>query len=195
MNKTIFILHGGETGVENENNKEFYKSWVEKFKDDYIPTILLVYFARQADRDEDGFQEDTQRFNKYTRNRLANFILADRDLHIFHEQIKNSDVIYVRGGSSDLLIKIIKPIRENILELIKGKVYVGSSAGVMMLSKYTHSHTSADWKEGLGILPWVSFVHYSEVFEDCINKFKEQHEDKNFEYILLPETEFIKKVV
>ena len=157
--KTTFILHGGETKIKNEQNKRFYQSWIESFDDDYIPTILLVYFAREVGQDARRYKEDLTNFQTYNNNRKANFMIADRDLNLFKQQTKDVDVIYFRGGSSDLLIKTMGPLKNELIDLIQGKVYVGSSAGVMLLSKYAHSHASDLWKRGFELFPWVSFVH------------------------------------
>ena len=192
---TTFILHGGETRVENENNKKFYQSWVASFDDLYVPTILLVYFARKPEDDQKGYIQDTKRFKQYANNRKVNFIIADRDLEIFKQQVQDVDVIYFRGGSSNRAIEIMKPLKGDLLNILKDKIFVGVSAGVMFLSQYTRSNTSKYWKQGLGLFPWVSFVHWSEEFRDVLEDFKKEHVNENLEYILLPETEFITKIL
>lgn len=188
---TKFILHGGETGIENEHNKDFYRAWVSDFKEDLVPNILLVYFSRPLEEWQRLGNSDKERFAKYTGSRKVKFTIADSDLKIFEQQVKDADVVYVRGGSSDMLVFSLGPIKDKFLEIIKGKLFVGSSAGVMFLSHYTQSHTSGQWEEGLGILPINSFVHYSDKFKGEIESLKNNYpEDKN-ELILLPETEFV----
>ncbi len=44
---TKYILHGGETSVNNEHNKKFYQEWVKDFEADVVPKILLVYYSRE----------------------------------------------------------------------------------------------------------------------------------------------------
>ena len=41
---TKFILHGGETKIENKNNKAFYQEWIANFDSKKVPIILLIYF-------------------------------------------------------------------------------------------------------------------------------------------------------
>ena len=191
--KTTFILHGGESGRDNEHDKKFYRSWVESFDENFVPKILLIYFSRKPEEYDNLYQQDTERFAKYNDNRKANFEIASQDLEKLRQQIKKSDVIYVRGGSSELLLEKIKPLGNELAELIQGKVYVGSSAGVILISKYARSASSNRWKEGLGLLPIVSVVHWSSAFQEALDKFKAENKENDFEYILVPETEFVIK--
>ncbi len=186
---TKYILHGGETGIPNEHNKAFYQEWVKNFSNDFVPTILLVYFSRNEDEWVKLEQQDKERFGNHTNNRPAQFVVADKNLEIFKEQIKKSDVIYVRGGSSEMIISAFRPIKDELINLLKDKVYAGSSAGVMVLSHLTASHVT-DWREGLGLLPFNSIVHWSPDLQEGLDSFKLNHLDNPYEYILLPETEF-----
>jgi peptidase E len=184
---TKCILHGGETGVPNKNNQAFYQEWVKGFPDDFIPTILLVYFSRKKEEWERLEQQDRERFAKYTNGRKANFVVADADLDTLRKQIKSADVIYARGGSSDELIRALTPIKDELRGLLEGKVYAGSSAGVMALSHRTAS-TFSDSRDGLGVFPIDSFVHWDERFRDKLGSFTRN--DK-YELLLIPETEFV----
>lgn len=187
---TKYILHGGETGIPNENNKAFYQSWVKDFKQDFIPNILLVYFAR-VDSEWPGLEkQDRERFTNYTNNRQADFHLADKDIGQLRQQIKNADIVYVRGGSSDSLLELFRPLENELVELLDGKIYAGSSAGVMVMSNYTCS-TSKYWRKGLGILPLNTFVHWSPQLQQELDSFRNSHDDGGFEWLLIPETEFV----
>lgn len=189
---TKFILHGGETGIPNKHNEAFYKEWVKDFNIDKVPTILLVYFSRPDDIWNDLEKSDKERFAKYTNNRKVIFIVADSDMKKFKEQIKEADVLYFRGGEPQKIVDTIKSIKNDFLELIDGKIYAGSSAGVMFLSDYSRS-ANRDWQKWLGLLPINSFVHYSKELKDELDEFINNHPDNNNEYILLPETEYIIK--
>ncbi len=189
---TKYILHGGETGVPNKTNEAFYQEWIKDFKDDFMSTILLVYFSRQKEEWEKLEKQDKERFAKYTNNHPVNFIVANADLNIFKDQVKQADVVYVRGGSSEILMNILMPIKDQLLDMLNNKVYAGSSAGVMVLSDFTRS-TSTNWKKGFGLLPIITFVHYSEELEGDLEFFKKNHPDVESEYLLIPETEFVIK--
>lgn len=189
---TKFILHGGETGIHNEHNKAFYQEWVRDFNQEKIPTILLVYFSRPKEIWNELEKSDKERFAEYTNGREASFIVANDDIETFKSQIKESDVIYFRGGEPQKIVEVMEKIKDEFLSLIEGKIYVGSSAGVMFLSDYSRSG-SRDWEKYLGILPINSAVHYSEELIESLEEFKKNHLENDKEYILLPETEFIIK--
>ena len=189
---TKFILHGGETGVPNEHNKAFYQEWVKDFPADKVPTILLVYYSRPDEIWNELEKSDKERFAKYTNNREANFVVADNDMDKFKEQIKEADILYFRGGEPQKIIDTMKTIKDEFISLIDGKVYAGSSAGVMFLSDFSRS-ANRDWQQYLGLLPINSFVHYSKELNKELGKFIESHSNDQNEYILLPETEYIIK--
>jgi peptidase E len=189
---TKYILHGGETGIPNEHNKAFYQSWVSDFKSDFVPAILLVYFARPKDEWLKLKQEDKKRFAKYTNNRQANFIVAESETNTLKNQIKTANVVYVRGGSLDDVTTTLKPLQKELVQLLDGKIYAGSSAGVMVMANYTCSKNGY-WRKGLSILPINSFVHWFPEFTQQLEKFKNEHNDNDFEWLLIPETEFIIK--
>lgn len=190
---TKYILHGGETGVPNKHNEAFYQEWVKDFDDDKVPSILLVFFSRPDEIWDKLEKSDKERFAKYTNNRKAKFTVADNDMGIFKKQIEEADVIYVRGGEPQKIVDTILTIKDEFLSLINGKVYAGSSAGVMFLSNYSRS-ADRDWGKWLGLLPINSIVHYTEeIHKETLDKFKKENPDNNNEYILLPETEFIVK--
>ncbi len=187
---TKYILHGGETKVPNEHNKAFYQSWVNDFEPDFIPTILLVYFARPKGEWPKLEQEDKDRFANYTSNRQVNFRVADENADNLRDQIKNADVIYVRGGSSDNVITALLPLKNELAKLLDKKIYTGSSAGVMVMANYTCS-INTYWKKGLNIIPINAFVHWHEGLREQLETFKKEHDDSGLEWVLIPETEFI----
>ncbi|MDP3985995.1 MAG: Type 1 glutamine amidotransferase-like domain-containing protein [Candidatus Veblenbacteria bacterium] len=187
---TKYILHGGETGLPNEHNKAFYQEWVKDFQPGIIPTILLSYFAREKAEWPKLEQEDRERFARYTNNRQVSFMVADSNLDTLREQIKVADVIYVRGGSVDKVIQAFTPLKDELSALLNGKVYAGSSAGVMALARYALS-PEEDWCKGLGLLPVNVVVHWSEEFRKSLESFKESYKGEGGEYLLIPETEFM----
>lgn len=188
---TKYILHGGETGIPNKHNENFYREWVKDFNDDKVPSILLVYFSRPQKTWNELKKVDMERFEKYTNNRKAEFTVADNDMEKFKKQIKDADVIYFRGGEPQKIVDTVMPIKDQLLDLFVGKIYAGSSAGVMFLSDYS---MFTDWEKWLGLLPINSIVHYSdEAHKEALEEFKKNNPDNKNEYILLPETEFVVK--
>lgn len=189
---TKYILHGGETGVPNKHNSDFYREWVRDFDNDKVPTILLVYYSRPDEIWNELEKSDRERFAKYTNSREAKFVVADKNMGVFRKQIEEADVLYVRGGEPQKIVDTMGEIKDEFISLLDGKVYAGSSAGVMFLSGYSRS-ANRDWQKWLGLLPINSFVHYSDDKESVLEEFKRNNPDNKNEYILLPETEFIIK--
>jgi len=180
---TKFILHGGETGVPNKHNEAFYQEWVKDFDNDKIPTILLVFFSRPDEIWGELEKSDRERFAKYTNNRKANFIVADSDMEKFKAQIRLADVIYFRGGKPEKIIDTMKTIKDDFLALIKGKIFAGSSAGVMFLSDYSRS-VDRGWDKWFGILPINSIVHYTdELHKESLEDFKKKNPDNKNEVL------------
>ncbi|MFA7654355.1 MAG: Type 1 glutamine amidotransferase-like domain-containing protein [Candidatus Magasanikbacteria bacterium] len=187
---TKFILHGGETSIPNEHNKKFYQEWIKDFSGDKVPFILLVYFSRPDETWQKLEKSDKDRFAKFTNDRKAEFVVANKDMNKFKKQIQEADIIYFRGGEPQKIVDTMSAIKGEFLSLINGKIYAGSSAGVMFLSGYSKS-PDKDWQKWLGLLPVNSIVHYSEKFKDGLEEFKKNHPDNKNEYILLPESEFV----
>ncbi len=59
------------------------------------------------------------------------------DIKTVKERIEKNDVIYVVGGNTDYLMSVFNKsgLSKELPELLKSKVYVGSSAGSMVLGK------------------------------------------------------------
>ena len=155
-----------------------------------MPTVLLVYFARPIDEWSKLEIQDKEKFANYTNSREVKFVVAESDLNIFREQIKTADVVYVRGGSSEAVIELFTPLKNELASLLDGKIFVGSSAGVMIMCHNTCSDNNY-WRTGLGLIPLNSFVHWNPKLQDQLDTFKKEHNDNNFEWLLIPETEFI----
>jgi len=95
---------------------------------------------------------------------------------VLSEQLKNADVIYLRGGSTPALKAVLGEIRD-LVDLVKGKIVVGSSAGAYVLSKYYYTHERDCIDKGLGILPIKTMCHYVEDRADKLRDLKEFVED------------------
>ncbi|MFA5024751.1 MAG: Type 1 glutamine amidotransferase-like domain-containing protein [Patescibacteria group bacterium] len=187
---TKYILHGGETGIPNENNKTFYQEWLRDFEINFVPTVLLIYFARPIEEWEQLKNQDQERLEKYTNHRAVNLIIASSDPGELIKQLSQADIVYVRGGDINSLMSIMKPIKDQLLKILNNKTYVGSSAGVMMLAWAMRSNTT-NWQTGFGLLPFNCFVHYSAERSQDLANFKNNNLENNFPYLLISETEFV----
>ena len=173
---TKFILHGGYTREDNEDNRNFFKEVTKDAKQ-----ILCIYFAREKSGWEESFEDDKQKSN------FKKLVMANEEE--IERQIKEADTIWIRGGDTELLKKKLSEI--NFKELIKGKTIAGSSAGVHILVKYYFSINKKCIGEGLGILNIKAFCHYTEDERGNLEKLK-QHKEKlvtlvipDYKYVVL----------
>jgi len=186
---TKYILHGGRTSIECEGNRKFF---AEITKDSKEPVkILLVYFARPEAEWNEMFKQDKINFSSNANGKEVELILASENTKEFVEQIKNADAIYMRGGNNPDLLKEKMSQIKNWEELFSGKTIAGSSAGAMILSRYSHSRTDKSQSfEGLGILPIKVIVHYSQGMKNKSEDL-ENYGDEKMKIYAIPETEFI----
>ncbi len=81
--------------------------------------------------------DDLNNIKKYFKGRMELVNLLALDQAITKERIDLADVIFVVGGHTDYLMQVFQKTGFDKLlpELLKTKVYVGSSAGSMVLGK------------------------------------------------------------
>jgi cyanophycinase-like exopeptidase len=188
ISKTKFILHGGYTREQNEHNEGFFKELASSVPDK--GTILLVYFANDGDFDK-KFEEDKIRISSFAENKEINFVRATEN--DFIAQVKNADLIYLRGGDTQKLKNQLSTYPE-LRESISEKTIAGSSAGAYVLAKYYYSNSRSNVFEGFGFLPVRVICHYQSKIHPMpantdpvavINKF-----DNSMELVLLRDYEW-----
>lgn len=185
---TKYILHGGATRLPSENNNNFFKEIVKDLPNP--ASILLIYFARDEKDWNDLFSQEEKNFVNADPSKQVYLTLADKNIETLVNDIKNSDAIYIRGGSTPKLIEVMRKIN-NLAELFKNKTVAGSSAGAYLLAKYWYSKDRDDGKEfgeGLGILPLKVFCHFSQGDESILKRL-EQH-GENLKIYAIEETKF-----
>lgn len=158
---TKYVLNSGGIKRYPELKKKFHKELIKGLGDN--PKFLLCNFAQAREEWEAKFQgycdtivEDMPRGVK------PSFELALPAA--FSEQCHKADIIYIHGGDDHLLQYWMRQF--DFVELFKGKVVAGNSAGSDMLA--TH-HWTCDWRacaDGLGILPIKFIPHYQSSFGD-----------------------------
>ena len=159
--KTEFILHGGFIPGQKQENDEFTKEILKDTSEEV--RILLVYFAKELHRIPDNKAEDIAQFNKHKGDKELIFEVATEEL--FEGQTQEADIIYLHGGASAKILEILKKF-PNLQKLFQGKIVVGDSAGVNVLSKVFYSVTSGQVLEGLGVLPFKVICHYKQEYKD-----------------------------
>lgn len=95
----------------------------------------------------------------------------------------------MRGGKTIKLLETLRKV-DDFGSLIQGKIVGGSSAGACVLSKYSFSGegTNKVIKEGLGILPIKTFVHWSEEKTEDLQKLEDYGE--KLDIYKIPEEKF-----
>jgi len=171
---TKYLLHGGATRNESADNTNFFKEIVKELPSNI--TILGVYFACPEDTWAERFEFFKERLIRESGRADIRFVLAESDLTVFVNQIKEADVVYLHGGETPLLKEKLSKVN-NLAELFKGKVVVGSSAGVYVLSKYYYSNDYDNIFEGLGILLIKSFCHYDDSKKEKLELLKKYKDD------------------
>lgn len=184
---TKYILHGGETKVENESNKKFF------FECTNLPQtsvkILCIYFAKVVGPVAEAFEFAKKKFREAAApGKEFTFVLADENLEILRKQIQDADVVYIHGGDTNVLKEKLRPLTD-FAELIAGKTVAGSSAGAYVLSRYYYSNSKRVICEGFGMLPLKVFAHWSEEKQEERGLLEEFGEE--LPVYLLPVTEFV----
>jgi peptidase E len=183
---TKFILHGGATGKLAESNNKFFREAVPDL--DRKIKILIIYFARKVEDYPWMFEQDVNNFKTNSPQKELELEIADPKPESFRRQIKGADVIYVRGGNTLPLIEKFKELPE-LKELLQGKVYAGSSAGIYAVSKYYYSNDRKQIETGLGILPIKALAHWESGMEHILQQLDAFGE--KLPVYKVPEAEFI----
>ncbi len=170
---TKYILVGGYIHKAKDGGKAFCDELVKGFNIGKPVIILDCMFGRSKDSWENYLKEDNELFSKYINNFKLELALPEN----FTEQVKKSDIIFLRGGYVSTLFEILNKDNSWINEL-DGKVLAGTSAGAEVIAKYYHVLSTHRTGDGFGILPIKFIPHWkSESFED--NK-----QDINYEKVI-----------
>ncbi len=179
-----YILHGGHSTAKNENNKRFFQKIAGSVNNG--STILLNYFAHDKSRWQKKSEDDILNIKKQSHNKSIKFKISS--LKKFSKQLDKANLLYIRGGETDLLLGRLKKY-SNLKELFEGKTIVGSSAGAYALSKYFYRNSLKEVSEGLGILNVKVFCYYAEEKKERARELSEFGE--KLETIALPECESV----
>lgn len=152
---TKFILHGGYSDRENPNNDLFFEEILKDVPDN--TSILLVYFAKEKEEWKQKYEIHKSAFLKAAGNKKLTFEVASEES--FMDQIKSADVIYMHGGKTPKLLKVLQKFSDFAKTLV-GKIIAGESAGAYALSTYYHSASVGGAHKGLGVLPVKVICHY-----------------------------------
>lgn len=182
---TKFILHGGRAKETSKDNDAFL---AEITAGTFGKTrVLLNYFAREnQEKILDWFKKDCLRIVGNSKNKNLVFEIALPEK--IASQLGEADIMYVAGGNTFRLVKIMKKIK-GFKSLIKGKVIAGTSAGAYFACKYFYENDDQKIGKGLGILNLKITGHFKTKSQESFHalvKYKE-----NLPLLILPERKWI----
>ncbi len=177
---TKYFVHGGEAQKDDPRNDVFFREALVGAPDK--AKVLLVYFASEPERLERNKSQDIPHFENNKGDKILKFEIADPER--FTEQVKDANVIYVRGGRTATLIEALKKY-EGLNGLFAGKIVVAESAGANVLAKYCYSPTAGKVLEGFGLLPIKLIPHYVPEFAHKLDEV-----GPDLELVTLPEYEY-----
>jgi peptidase E len=182
---TKFILHGGRAKETSKDNDAFL---AEITVGSLGKTrILLNYFAREdQEKILDWFKKDCSRILKNSKNK--NIVFEIVSLKKISAQLKKADIMYVAGGSTFRLVKIMKRVK-NFKNLIKGKVIAGTSAGAYFVCKYFYENDEQKIGKGLGVLNLKITGHFKPKNQKSFRILSNYKE--NLPLLILPERKWI----
>lgn len=190
---TKYILAGGFVNKSKDGGRAFYEEFVKGINNKPVK-ILDCMFARPVEYWEETFKSDQNLLSQF----IKDFELELATPEKFVEQVKNSNVIFIRGGHTQQLFKLLSQDTSWIQEL-DGKVLAGTSAGAEVIAKYYHVLSSSRTGDGFGLLPIKVIPHwkskdFDEIpknfdFDKALNELKEYKE--NLPVYTLAEGEFV----
>ena len=185
---TKYILVGGYVKKAPDGGRAFFEELVSGFDSNKIIKILYCVFADPL-KAEVKFNEDKEKMSEF----ISNFTLELAEESKFLEQVKESDVVFLKGGETDLLLGALNKHADWVKYLDK-KTVAGTSAGAMAIAKYSHALEQDNIMEGLGLLPVKVIAHWQSDIYD-IDWSQALYEVKNYKEDLpvytLAEGEFV----
>jgi hypothetical protein len=191
---TTAIIHGGATSKPVEANDNFFKQFTSNSESiEGKLEILACYWARPEEQWERLLDRDGGRIDEFS-EREYDITILDKKPDI-SEELAAADVIYIAGGQADLIEPFYQRFRD-LRELAAGKVIIGSSMGMFMLSQ--HYILSSDdgpvemtVKEGLGLLDINTLAHW-DIEPQQTEKISALQKNSDYPTIALDEGEWAK---
>ncbi|MFH1404541.1 MAG: Type 1 glutamine amidotransferase-like domain-containing protein [Patescibacteria group bacterium] len=183
---TTYILHGGETKIPNENQRDFFRSLMGK---DKKPKILCAYFASEKSSWKNKLKQDLGRLQNFADKKAEpEAQIASENIEELIEQIKWATCVYIRGGSDSTPRLVFEKIPD-LKNLLNNKIIAGSSAGAHVIVKYYHSKSLNHVRDGLGLLPIKIYTHADIKVDTNLNELIKHKE--HLPVVVLMDTEFV----
>lgn len=150
---TTYILAGGCDGDYPE-----YMAQLSRVVHGIVskPRILSCGFSGSDAQSQNRFSKRKKMFEDRF-GVFESFTMATKE--DFIEEVRQSDVIYFHGGSTNSLSEAMRSYPD-IKKEFTGKIIIGSSAGANYLSSYCFSPVANDIGQSGGILDVAIVVHY-----------------------------------
>lgn len=155
-----YILVGGYVNKAQDEGMAFCEELIKGIDKKPIK-ILDCMFACKKEDWQDSMNKDNVFLSKF----IKDFELELADPDKFTEQVKNSDIIYLRGGYTSPLMEALNKDKSWIKEL-DGKVLAGTSAGADAIAKYYTVLKTHRIGDGLGLLPVKFIPHWKSDYSD-----------------------------
>jgi peptidase E len=158
---TKYILVGGYIQNAPDKGEGFCLELIQGVTKESVK-ILDCIFARPKEDWENTIVKDNEFFSKY----IISFELILADPENFTDQVREADIIFLRGGFTLPLMETLSKDTGWIKEL-NGKVVAGTSAGAEVIAKYYHVLKTNRTGDGLGLLPIKFIPHWKSNFFDA----------------------------
>lgn len=188
---TRYILVGGYPWKALDGGKAFVEACAEAAKSPI--TILICLFARDQSEWQQAYEDDIARFTANLPERQLTFVLASKDR--FTEQVRDADIVYLRGGDTQQLIGALSR-NKSWVKYLEGKTLAGTSAGADAMAMYYYALDNPRIEHGLGLLPVKVLVHYESDYSNGAIDWREAYRaldsyDQKLELLAIHEGQFI----
>lgn len=157
---TKYILAGGYVHEAQDGGRAFCEELIKGIKNKPVK-ILDCLFARPEDFWQEGLKSDYSFLSKFIKNFQLELAQPDK----FTEQIKESDIIFLKGGYTSMLHEALS---KNLkwIQGLDGKVLAGTSAGAEVIAKYYLILKNFRIGDGFGLLPIKFIPHWNSKYFD-----------------------------
>ncbi|MEK7620757.1 MAG: Type 1 glutamine amidotransferase-like domain-containing protein [Patescibacteria group bacterium] len=162
--KTKIIVSGGYANEINSDNTKFFTEIVRDTPDKL--SVLIILFAKPEDEWAKKSQYVINQFERVGGLKNIKYTVATHNN--LENQLGKSDVVYIHGGNTALLIKSMQK-HPDFVEKIKSKIVAGESAGTYLLSKCFYSKSLQQIRDGLGVIPIKVICHFEDRNENKLD--------------------------
>ena len=171
--KTLLLTSAGMMPMQDEIIKLLQKPA-------YDVLVGFITTASNPEENKDYMQKDLEIMRQIGFN-VEEYDIEGKKPNEIMKFLETKDIIYVEGGSTFYLLKAMRACKfeKVIRKLLKqGKVYIGVSAGSIIVGK---TIKTSDWKhpeerfrvknlKGLNLVPFDIFVHYQPEHAELIKQ-------------------------